>query len=231
MMTDTLLVIEDDLAFCDLLRFILTKKGFQVEVVHDAITGLQKTYTLQPDAIILDIMLPDLDGWQACSRLREMSDVPIIMLTALDTAEYVVKALNLGADAYLIKPIPPEELSARVRAVLHWAARSRTNRSDSQGSHFTYEKLVVDFDRQEVTVDGQWVYLTPAEFRLLTVLIQHKGRLLPHKFLLKEVWGPEFSGGIDFLRLYISYLRRKLEKDPTKPLLIHNEWGIGYRFG
>ena len=230
-MTDTLLVIEDDLAFCDLLQFILTKKGFRVEVVHDAITGLQKTYTLQPDAVILDIMLPDLDGWQACSRLREMSDVPIIMLTALDTAEYVVKGLNLGADAYLIKPVSPEELAARVRAVLHWAARSRTNRSDSQGSRFTYENLVVDFDRQEVTVDGQWVYLTPAEFRLLTVLIQHKGRLLPHKFLLREVWGPEFSGGIDFLRLYISYLRRKLEKDPTKPHLIHNEWGIGYRFG
>ena len=230
-MTDTLLLIEDDLSLCTALQFLLTQKGFRVEVANNAVTGLQKAYTLQPDAIILDIMLPDLDGWQACSRLREMSDVPIIMLTALDTAEHVVKALNLGADSYIVKPVASEELAARIRAVLHWAAHSRTNRSDSQGSRFTYENLVVDFDRHEVTVDGREVYLSPTEFRLLTVLVQHKGRLLSHEFLLTEVWGPEFSGEIEYLRLYISYLRRKLEKDPTQPDLIHNEWGIGYRLG
>lgn len=227
-MPDTLLVIEDDLASCDLLQLILTRKGFRVEVVHDASTGLQKIYSLQPDGIILDIMLPDLDGWQACAYLREISDVPIIILTALDVAEYVVKGLNLGADAYLIKPVAPEELAARVRTVLHWAARTRTS-NNGQDSHFSYKTLEVDFDQQEVTVEGQRINLTPAEFRLLTVLIQHKGRLLPHQFLLREVWGPQFSGGSDYLNRYISYLRRKLEKDPAKPELIHNEWGVGYR--
>ncbi|MBE7551980.1 MAG: response regulator transcription factor [Anaerolineales bacterium] len=230
MMSGTLLVIEDDLDSCDLLQLILTRKGFQVEMAYDASTGLQKSSTLQPDGIILDLMLPDLDGWQACARLREMSDVPIIILTALDVAEYSIKGLELGADAYLVKPVAPEELVARVRAVLRRASRLRTRRGDGQGSLFTYKKLVVDFDRQEVTVAGQRVHLTPAEFRLLTVLVQHKGRLLPHQFLVRQVWGPEFSGGVDYLHRYINYLRRKLEKDPSQPELIHTEGEIGYRF-
>jgi two-component system KDP operon response regulator KdpE len=235
-MTETLLLIEDDITLCEALRFMLTKKGFTVEVANNAITGLQKAYAVKPDAIILDIMLPDMDGWQTCARFREMSDVPIIMLTALGSEENVVKGLNLGADDYIIKPVTAEELSARVRALLRRVSRSSgpgssSTSSNGRGPIFTYENLIIDFDKHEVTVEGNRVDLSPTEFRLLAVLVRHKGRMLPHEFLLTEVWGPEYVGEIDYLRLYISYLRRKVEKDPSKPNLIHNEWGVGYRFG
>jgi two-component system KDP operon response regulator KdpE len=234
-MTETLLLIEDDVTLCEALRFMLTKKGFHVEVANSAITGLQKAYSVKPDAIILDIMLPDMDGWQTCARFREMSDVPIIMLTALGSEENVVKGLNLGADDYIIKPVTAEELSARVRALLRRVTRSSgpagATTSNGRGPIFTFENLVIDFDKHEVTVDGKRIDLSPTEFRLLSVLVRHKGRMLPHEFLLTEVWGPEYVGEIDYLRLYISYLRRKVEKDPSKPNLIHNEWGVGYRFG
>lgn len=232
-MAETLLLIEDDVTLCEALRFMLTKKGFQVEVANSALAGLQKAYAVKPDAIILDIMLPDMDGWQTCARFREMSDVPIIMLTALGSEENVVKGLNLGADDYLVKPVTAEELSARVRALLRRVSRASATNSinNSRSPIFTYENLVIDFDKHEVTVDTNRIDLSPTEFRLLSVLVRHKGRMLPHEFLLTEVWGSEYVGEIDYLRLYISYLRRKIEKDPTKPTLIHNEWGVGYRFG
>jgi two-component system, OmpR family, alkaline phosphatase synthesis response regulator PhoP len=233
-MAETLLLIEDDITLCEALRFMLTKKGFQVEIANNAITGLQKAYAVKPDAVILDIMLPDMDGWQTCARFREMSDVPIVMLTALGSEENVVKGLNLGADDYIIKPVTAEELSARVRALLRRVARvstSTANHSNGRGPIFTYENLMIDFDKHEVTVDNKRVDLSPTEFRLLSVLVKHKGRMLPHEFLLTEVWGSEYVGEIDYLRLYISYLRRKIERDPAQPSLIHNEWGVGYRFG
>lgn len=230
-MAEILLLIEDDITLCEALRFMLTKKGFQVEVANNAITGLQKAYAVKPDAVILDIMLPDMDGWQTCARFREMSDVPIIMLTALGSEENVVKGLNLGADDYIIKPVTAEELAARVRALLRRVSRTSSPVNSGRGPIFTYEDLMIDFDKHEVMVDGKRVDLSPTEFRLLSVLARHKGRMLPHEFLLTEVWGPEYVGEIDYLRLYISYLRRKIEKDPAKPSLIHNEWGVGYRFG
>lgn len=231
-MAETLLLIEDDVALSETLRFMLTKKGFQVEIANDAITGLQKAYAVKPDAIILDVMLPDMDGWQTCSRFREMSDVPIIMLTALGSEKDVVKGLNLGADDYIVKPVTAEELAARVNALLRRVSRSSMN--NSSGGRNTILKcdyLTIDFDKHEVTVDGKRVDLSPTEFRLLSVMARHQGRMLPHEFLLNEVWGQEYIGEIDYLRLYISYLRRKIEKDSSKPSLIHNEWGIGYRFG
>jgi DNA-binding response OmpR family regulator len=231
-MAETLLLIEDDVALSETLRFMLTKKGFQVETANDAITGLQKAYAVKPDAIILDVMLPDMDGWQTCSRFREMSDVPIIMLTALGSEKDVVKGLNLGADDYIVKPVTAEELAARVNALLRRVSRSSMNSGgSSRNSILKCDYLTIDFDKHEVTVDGKRVDLSPTEFRLLSVMARHQGRMLPHEFLLNEVWGQEYIGEIDYLRLYISYLRRKIEKDSSKPSLIHNEWGIGYRFG
>jgi two-component system KDP operon response regulator KdpE len=230
-MKDTLLLIDTDVIHCEALEFVLSKKGFELAVCHDAITGLQMTQVLQPDAVILDIMLPDLDGWQTCARLRDMSEVPIIVLTTLRATEAVVKGLNLGADSYLVKPVPAEELAARIRAVLRRTTRSKIKEGNGQGSLFRHEHLLVDLKGHQVTVDGQEVYLSPTEFRLLRVLVQHRGRVLPQDFLLREVWGPENGSKFDSLRLYISYLRRKIEKDATQPDLIHNEWGIGYRFG
>ncbi len=231
MAVNTLLLIEDDIDLSETLRFMLTKKGFQVEVANNAMSGLQKAYAVKPDAIILDVMLPDMDGWQTCSRFREMSDVPIIMLTALGSDKDVVKGLNMGADDYVVKPVSISELSARLQALLRRVQPSVNNGNNNRKAKFSCDYLAIDFDKHEVTIDGKRVVLSPTEFRLLSVMAHHQGRMLPHQFLLNEVWGPEYTDEIDYLRLYISYLRKKVEKDPSKPSLIHNEWGIGYRFG
>lgn len=227
-----LLLIEDDIVLGETLRLMLTKKGFSVEVAGDAITGLQKAYAVKPDVIILDIMLPGMDGWQACTRFREMSDVPIIMLTAVGSDKDIVKGLNMGADDYVVKPVTADELIARIRALLRRVTRA--NSAVSQNGHgkiLSIDYLVIDFDKHEVTVDGTRIDLSPTEFKLLSVMARNKGRMLPHEYLLNEVWGPEYIGDIDYLRLYISYLRRKIEKAFKKASLIHNEWGVGYRFG
>lgn len=229
-MSHKLLIIDDDVQLCELLQLMLAKMDFEVEIAHEAVTGLKKAYSLKPDAIVLDIMMPGMDGWQTCQRFREMTDVPIIMLTALGSEDEVIKGLNLGADDYLVKPVTADELGARVRALLRRVSRSRSQTS-SREPILTHANLVIDLDKYEVTVDGDRVDLSPIEFKLLSVLAKYKGRVLPHEFLLTEVWGPEYVGEIDYLRLYISYLRRKLEQDPSNPDLIQNEWGVGYRFG
>jgi two-component system KDP operon response regulator KdpE len=226
-----LLLIDDDVLLCEAVQLVLTEKGFQVEVAHDAMSGLQKAYANAPDLVILDIMLPDLDGWQTCRRFREMTDVPIILLTALSSEENVVQGLNLGADDYIIKPVTSEELAARVRAALRRVARWRANGNNGLEPVLTIDSLEIDFDKHEATVDGRRVNLSPTEFRLLSVLCRHRGRVLTHAFLLTEVWGPEYIGEIDYLRLYISYLRRKLNQGSATASLIHNEWGVGYRLG
>jgi two-component system KDP operon response regulator KdpE len=146
-----------------------------------------------------------------------------------------VKGLEVGADDYIVKPITINELTARIRALLRRMARpGRTalrHGNSRRERRLTYDYLTIDLDKHEVSVDGRYVNLTPTEFRLLFVLVRNEGRMLPHKYLLNEVWGPEYSGDVDSLRLYISYLRRKIERDLNKPTLIHNEWGVGYRFG
>lgn len=231
-MTATILLIEDDFVLSETLRLMLTKMGYTVDVAGDAITGLQKAYAIKPNVILLDVMLPGMDGWQACARFREMSEVPIIMLTAVGSDENIVKGLDIGADDYIVKPVTAEELTARIRAVLRRVSISTDSDNGSRrGQILTCDYLAIDLDKHEVTVDGSRVDLSPTEFRLLSVMARNKGRMLPHEFLLNEVWGPEYTGDIDYLRLYVSYLRRKLEKDLKKPSLIHNEWGVGYRFG
>lgn len=229
-MTATILVIDDDTLLCDALKLMLPKMGFQIEVAHDAMTGLKMAYSLNPDLVLLDIMMPNMDGWQACRRFKEITDTPIIMLTALGAQKDVIKGLDLGADDYIVKPVNSDELGARIRAVLRRATRAPDNGNKRQPI-FSLDNLVIDFGKYEVTLDGERVKLSPKEFRLLSVLVRYKGRVLPHEFLLREVWGPEYVDEIDYLRLYIGYLRRKLEKDPSNPNFIHNEWGVGYRFG
>jgi len=225
------LFIDDDLDLSELIKLMLTKMKFEVETANNGLEGLKIAYGFRPDVIVLDVMMPDMDGWQTCKRFREMTDVPIIMLTALGSQDEVIKGLNLGADDYLVKPITADELAARIKAVLR-----RVTRSDNSGGGRKTEpilsqgNLVVDLDKYEVTLNGERIDLSPTEFKLLAVLVRYKGRVLPHEFLLTEVWGPEYVGEIDYLRLYISYLRRKVEEDPSNPALIHNEWGVGYRF-
>ena len=230
-MAGMLLVIEDDINLGKAIRLILTANGFQVHLADTALSGLQKAYTCRPDAIILDIMLPDMDGWQVCSRLKEMSEVPIIMVTALSSEENVIKGLELGADDYIVKPVSAQELVARVQAVLRRAPCLSKGHSDPQKDIVAYENLTIDFTRHQVTVEGEQIVLSPTEFRLLSLLVKHRGHLLPYEFLLREVWGPEYINEMDYLRMYIGYLRRKIEKDPSKPSIIYNEKNIGYQFG
>ncbi len=229
-MATKVLLIDDDTQLCQMLQLMLVKMDFEVDIAYDAVTGLRTAYDLKPDVVILDVMMPGMDGWEACQRFREITDTPIIMLTALGSQEHMIKGLDLGADDYLVKPVTDDELAARIRAVLRRVSRSNTN-GHKRKSILTQDNLIIDFDKYEVTVDGERVHLSPTEFKLLTVLVKNKGRVLPHEFLLTEVWGLEYVGEIDYLRLYISYLRRKLEKKSANPDLIHNEWGIGYRFG
>ena len=231
-MNGTILLIDDDNLLCEMLNLMLTKSGFKVEIVHDARTGLEKIKTLRPDLVLLDIMLPDMDGWQACIRLKEMSNIPVIMLTALSSQQDIVRGLELGADSYIVKPVTGDELAARIQAVLR---RPKMSADETTASNpvFIQGNLVIDFEKHEVTIGNEIVELSPTEFRLLSVLVRHRGHMLPHEFLLLEVWGPEHIDHIDRLRQYISHLRRKLEKSPAaKPKsLINSIWGYGYRFG
>jgi two-component system KDP operon response regulator KdpE len=229
-MTVKVLLVDDDQAWCHLVDMMLTQKGFQIDIAHNALSGLQRAYASKPDLILLDIMMPGMDGRETCRRFREMTDVPIILLTALSATGVVVEGLELGADDYIIKPVTADVLEARIRAVLRRTSRQPPNGSDV-GPVFTYANLVIDFENRQVSVAGKGVELTPIEFSLLSVLVRNRGRVLSHEFLLREVWGPQYIGEMSYLRLYIRYLRRKLEKDPANPQLIHSEWGVGYRFG
>lgn len=229
-MKQKILVIDDDLILQQNLADILRSLGYEVDVAGKAVEGLQIAYGSKPDLIILDVMLPGMDGWEICKRFREMTDIPIIFLTALGSEEDVVRGLELGGDDYLVKPVTMKELGARVKALLRRAYNS--NGSTSEISKvIQHEGLIIDFDKHEVMLNGERIDLSPTEFKLLSCLVKHKGRVLPHDFLLSQVWGQEYSGELDHLRLYISYLRKKIEENPSKPELIQNEWGVGYRFG
>jgi len=226
-----LLVIDDDQDLQSNLKNILDSLGYDTITAGTAVEGLQKAYKTKPNLIILDVMLPGMDGWQTCQRFREMSNVPILMLTALGSEDDVVKGLEMGADDYVVKPVTMRELGARVKALLRRAELSADRNNLDVSKFVQYQDLVIDFDKHEVTRKNNRIDLSPTEFRLLSCLVKHQGRVLPHSFLLTQVWGAEYSGELDHLRLYISYLRRKIEDDPSKPDLIKNEWGIGYRFG
>jgi DNA-binding response OmpR family regulator len=226
-----LLLIDDDTTLCKVMQLALAKRDFQVEVAYDGRSGLRKLYALKPDAVILDIMLPDMSGWEVCRRAREMADIPLIVLSALGAQENVLEGLQLGADDYVIKPVSTDVLAARIRAQLRRAPPSRAEAAIGFEPTFKYGNLVIDFQKRQVTVDGKQVDLTPTEFRLLSVLARHKGQMVSHKTLLTQVWGEEYIGEVQYVRLYVNYLRRKLQPDPSRPSLIRSKWGVGYQFG
>lgn len=230
-MANKILVIDDDEALQQSLASMLSSLGYEVSVAGEAVDGLKQAYSTGPDLIILDVMLPGMNGFETCKRFREMSNVPIIMLTARGSEEDIIKGLELGADEYLVKPVTMKELGARVKALLRRAYNGKPGQSSEYTNKLEYNDLTIDLDKHEVTRKNERIDLSPTEFKLLTTLVKHQGRVLPHDFLLTQVWGPEYSGELDHLRLYISYLRRKVETNAKKPELIQNEWGVGYRFG
>ncbi len=209
------------------IRLNLEHDGFEVYDAASGTEALEKLRDVLPDLILLDVMMPDLDGFETLRLIREISNVPVIMLTAKGEEDDRVRGLELGADDYVTKPFSPRELVSRVRAVLR--------RTEAPGTpvHEVIEvddRLKIDFDRREVWVEGQLVKLRPTEFRLLYHLVQNAGWVVPHEQLLAKVWGYEYRDETHYLRLYINYLRQKLEKDPSDPQYILTERGVGYRF-
>lgn len=225
-MKETILIIDDDAALAKIVQINLEREGYSTVVASSGVEGLQKAYSNQPNLVILDIMMPGMDGWVTCRRLREISDVPIIMLTARGMEADVVKGLELGADDYIVKPFGTKVLLARIHALLRRTDASATKKPPI----YSDGELTVDFVKRVVMVRSERVDLTPTEFKLLSNFVQNEGRVLPHSYLLTQVWGPEYVDEVNYLKLYVRYLRQKIEKDPSNPEYILTEWGVGYRF-
>jgi DNA-binding response OmpR family regulator len=198
----------------------------EVTVASSGREALGRFEEEQPDLVILDVSMPPPDGFEVCQLIRESSQVPILMLTVRDTTLDKVRALDLGADDYLTKPFDHLELLARLRALL----RRSSGPSVLPGPDFDLGDLSLDSDTHEVRVRGEVVRLTSTEYRLLEVLVRHAGTVLPHRYLLEQVWGPEYVGADHYLKVFVGRLHRKLDKDPAQPRYIRSEWGVGYRF-
>jgi len=213
-----------------MIRFIglnLEHDGFDVSQATTGTEALAQLRDRLPDLILLDVMMPELDGFETLRLIREISPVPVIMLTARGDEDDRVRGLELGADDYLTKPFSPRELVSRVRAVL------RRTEAPAVAPHEPIEvddRLKIDFDRRQVWVEGKLVQLRPTEYRLLYHLVQNAGWVVPHEQLLAKVWGYEYRDETHYLRLYVNYLRQKLERDPSNPQYILTERGVGYRF-
>lgn len=221
-----LLIIDDDLTLIRLLRASLEKAGYEVRGAAGGIEGLREMYSYQPDLVILDVMMPGLDGWETCARIREMSDVPIIMLTAKDAEADKVRGFQLGVDDYVTKPFSLAEFTARVNAVLH---RAQKTPGTKKPRVYSSGGLIIDADGYRVTLDGKPLELTPTEFRLLCALAEAGGKVVSNEALLAKVWGTAYAGEIGYIKRYIWYLRHKIEKDPQNPRCIVTERGFGYR--
>ncbi|MBA7648761.1 Transcriptional regulatory protein WalR [subsurface metagenome] len=225
-----ILTIDDDSAFLNLVEQVLTPKGYEVLKASSGREGLRLMFDQRPHLVLLDVVMPGTDGWQVCSRIREISDVPIIMITGRHKSEEdIVRGLDYGADDYLIKPVGSKELIARVRAVLR-RAELPSSQEIRQGVIYSDGFLTVDITERKIIVDGKRIKLTPREFRLFTLLVENVGRILTHKQLLEKVWGWEYTDDLDYVRIYISHLRQKIEPEPSLPRYIITEPGVGYYF-
>ena len=221
------LVVDDEPRMIHFIRLNLEHDGYEVYEANSGARALERLRDQLPDLILLDVMMPDLHGFETLRLSREISSVPTIMLTAKGDEDDKVRGLELGADDYITKPFSPRELVSRVRAVL------RRTETPGVAVHELIQvdgRLKIDFDRREVWVEDQLVKLRPTEYRLLYHLVQNAGWVVPHEQLLAKVWGYEYREETHYLRLYINYLRQKLEKDPADPQYILTERGIGYRF-
>lgn len=222
-----MLVVDDEPRMIRFIRMNLELEGYTVAEAGDGLQALQQVRDTLPDLVVLDVMMPRLDGFETLRLLREISSVPVIMLTARGDEDDRVRGLELGADDYVTKPFSPRELVSRVKAVLR---RTEMPAATSKGPLQIDDRLCIDFDRHEVLVEGQPVKLRPTEYRLLYHLVSNAGWVVPHEQLLAKVWGYEYRDETHYLRLYINYLRQKLEKDAHDPQYILTERGVGYRF-
>lgn len=220
----TVVVIEDDPQMRRFLRTGLGTQGLQVFEAETGQRGIIEAGTRKPDVVILDLGLPDMDGVEVVRALREWTAVPIVILSARSAEAHKIEALDAGADDYLTKPFGIGELLARIRVALRRSAR--TERGDEV---FRTGRLTVDLQKRLVHIHDEEIHLTPIQFRLLSVLVRHAGKVLTQRQLMTEVWGPSYTENAHYLRIYMSQLRQKLEADPTKPEILLTESGVGYR--
>ncbi|MBW8011883.1 MAG: response regulator transcription factor [Chloroflexi bacterium] len=221
-----LLIIDDDGNLTELLGTFLSNRGHSIKTAPDGISGLRKMFESKPDLVILDVTMPKRDGWETIEKIREVSDVPIIMLTARDEEPDILRGFSQGADDYVTKPFSFAQLAARVEAVL---SRAENKSSDVQDI-IKQGDLEVNLKTHQVTRGKERIMLTPTEFKLLKTMISRPGEVVSPDELVKEVWGPQYEQEIGHVRRYIWHLRKKIEIDPENPIYIENEWGVGYRF-
>lgn len=221
-----ILIIEDEPPLRKFLRVTLDAQGYRVVEAERGEEGLRHAAMSRPDLVVLDLGLPDIDGVEVIKRLREWSAIPIVVVTARGKEQDKVVALDAGADDYLTKPFGVGELLARVRVALRHASLAK---QDTGEAVYACDGLRVDLAGREVSMNGAAIHLTPNEFRLLSILVKHSGKVLTHRQLLKEVWGPGSGEETHYLRVYMNQLRQKIEADPTRPKFLLTEMGVGYR--
>ena len=231
-MTDSdkplILVVDDEQRMVQFVRMNLELEGYRVRGANSGLEALEKVRDEMPDLVIMDVMMPELDGFETLEHLRQFSSVPVIMLTVKGEEEDRIRGLDLGADDYMTKPFSPRELASRIRAVLR---RTQGDAGPLERQTVKVDDyLTIDFARREVIVRGKHIKLRPTEYRLLYHLVQNAGWTVPHETLLSKVWGPEYRDENQLLRLYITYLRQKIEPDTASPRYIFTERGMGYRF-
>ncbi|MBI5653032.1 MAG: response regulator transcription factor [Chloroflexi bacterium] len=222
-----ILIVDDDRTLVRLMREALSKAEFEIVTAFNGIDALQELYAKQPDLVLLDVMMPRMDGWETATRIRQVSKVPIIMLTAKDEESDKLKGFAAGVDDYVTKPFSFAEMVARVQAVLN---RARMAPPEHKPKRYASGTLVIDTDSRRVMKNGKVVELTPTEYRLLVTLAENSGRVLSHEQLLNKVWGYEYGEDTGYVKRYVWYLRRKVEDDPRKPEHILTERGFGYLF-
>lgn len=221
------LIVDDELRMRRFIRMNLELENYQVIEAENGIQALDRVRQFTPDLVIMDVMMPEMDGFETLKLLREISTVPVILLTVRSDEEDITRGLNLGADDYITKPFSPRVLTSRVGAVLR---RAQWPAPPPRTILKIDDRLSIDFNRHQVIVNGERIDLRPTEYRLLNHLIQNAGWVVPHDTLLAKVWGYEYRDETHYLRLYINYLRKKIEEDPANPKYILTERGVGYRF-
>jgi two-component system KDP operon response regulator KdpE len=224
---ELILVVDDEPRMRRFIRMNLELEGYRVIEAENGMEALEKVRVHLPNLVILDVMMPQLDGFETLGMLREVSRVPVIMLTVQADEEDKVRGLELGADDYVTKPFGTRELTSRVRAVLR---RTTGPPAPEDAIVRIDERLSIDYNNREAIVEGERIKLRPTEFRLLYHLIENAGWVVPHEMLLAKVWGYEYREELQYLRLYITYLRQKIEPDPSNPRYIFTEREVGYRF-
>jgi two-component system alkaline phosphatase synthesis response regulator PhoP len=227
MINQKVLLIDDDTDLLHLAGLLFKKAGAQIFTARDGLEGISKLFTCNPNLIILDVMMPGTNGFEVCQRIRQVSNAPIIMLTALNHEQEMLRGLESGADDFLSKPFNAEVLIARAKTVLRRSANGNAQNSNFQ---FNNGHLSIDIERHHVLVDEKRVKLTPVEFRLLVYLARNAGKVLTLNHILSNVWGDEYRGSVDYVHVYVSHLRNKIDENAKHPRYILTVHGVGYMF-